>query len=122
MEGNKLYRCLGQIICPKQLNYVHFLTKVFHHKVTFLSRQTWMKALPTVPLAREESERPAKCRTWPKRHTSVTDYLSFSVLCFSMGCGIGYGYLHRIPIRESLELPPKPSTSPAPDGFSDVST
>lgn len=38
----------------------------------------------------------------------------------SMGCGIGYGYLHRIPIRESLELPPKPSTSPAPDGFSDV--
>jgi len=38
----------------------------------------------------------------------------------SMGCGIGYGYLHRIPIRDSLELPHQPNTSPAPDGFSDV--
>ena len=43
------------------------------------------------------------------------------VFCFSMGCGIGYGYLHRIPIRDSLELPHQPNSSPAPDGFSDVS-
>ncbi|KAL9959047.1 hypothetical protein ACROYT_G036128 [Oculina patagonica] len=39
----------------------------------------------------------------------------------SMGCGIGYGYLHRIPIKESLEMPLQPnSSSPAPDGFSEV--
>ena len=39
-----------------------------------------------------------------------------------MGCGIGYGYLHRIPIRESPEMPLQPNSSPAPDGFSEVST
>jgi len=39
----------------------------------------------------------------------------------SMGCGIGYGYLHRIPIRDSLEMPlQSSSSSPAPDGFSEV--
>lgn len=38
----------------------------------------------------------------------------------SIGCGIGYGYLHRIPIRDSIELPQNTSTSPAPDGFSEV--
>ena len=40
---------------------------------------------------------------------------------FSMGCGIGYGYLHRIPIKDPSELPPQLKASPAPDGFSDVS-
>ena len=39
----------------------------------------------------------------------------------SMGCGIGYGYLHRIPIKDPSELPPQLKASPAPDGFSDVS-
>ena len=39
-----------------------------------------------------------------------------------MGCGIGYGYLHRIPIKDppDMTLQAK-SSSPAPDGFSDVS-
>lgn len=23
--------------------------------------------------------------------------------CFSLGCGIGYGYLHRIPVRNSVD-------------------
>ncbi|XP_020617176.1 Golgi reassembly-stacking protein 2-like [Orbicella faveolata] len=39
----------------------------------------------------------------------------------SIGCGIGYGYLHRIPIRDSPEMPLQSnSSSPAPDGFSEV--
>lgn len=38
----------------------------------------------------------------------------------SMGCGIGYGYLHRIPIKDPSELPPQLKASPASDGFSDV--
>lgn len=39
----------------------------------------------------------------------------------SMGCGIGYGYLHRIPIKDSPDVALQPkASSPAPDGFSDV--
>lgn len=38
----------------------------------------------------------------------------------SMGCGIGYGYLHRIPIKDPSELPAQLKASPTPDGFSDV--
>ena len=60
-------------------------------------------------------------------------------LCFSLGCGIGYGYLHRIPttpftegkslsVKHPVATPSSgdvlvdtstPTTAPA-DGFSDV--
>ena len=41
----------------------------------------------------------------------------------SLGCGIGYGYLHRIPIRdESLKIQPPIMPTPKADaGFSEVS-
>ena len=49
----------------------------------------------------------------------------------SLGCGIGYGYLHRIPIQEGVKPrpaaapasapPPAPFPASATDGFSEVS-
>ena len=39
----------------------------------------------------------------------------------SIGCGIGYGYLHRIPLRDEAHRPKEaPIITPAPDGFSEV--
>ncbi|XP_031551441.1 Golgi reassembly-stacking protein 2-like [Actinia tenebrosa] len=40
----------------------------------------------------------------------------------SLGCGIGYGYLHRIPQKDEESLPPVSASPPAPssDGFSEV--
>jgi hypothetical protein len=40
---------------------------------------------------------------------------------YSIGCGIGYGYLHRIPLRDEAHRPKEaPVITPAPDGFSEV--
>ena len=45
----------------------------------------------------------------------MSDYL------YSMGCGIGFGYLHRIPLREESHRPKEPPViKPALDGFSEV--
>ncbi len=56
--------------------------------------------------------------TW----SSIINYyfiISFSV--YSIGCGIGYGYLHRIPLRDEAHRPKEaPVITPAPDGFSEV--
>lgn len=58
--------------------------------------------------------------------TSLTFKCSYSK---SLGCGIGYGYLHRIPTRpfeegKKISLPgqlPSASLSPLKDGFTEVS-
>lgn len=56
--------------------------------------------------------------------------LTFKLSYFkSLGCGIGYGYLHRIPTRpfeegKKISLPgqlPSASLSPLKDGFTEVS-
>ena len=45
---------------------------------------------------------------------------------FSLGCGIGYGYLHRIPDHMDLKKPSATASIPTPpqkttgDGFSEV--
>ena len=64
---------------------------------------------------------PAQHMTLPY-FTKWYDFIMFALhlFYFSMGCGIGYGYLHRIPIKDPSELPPQLKASPAPDGFSDV--
>ena len=60
----------------------------------------------------------------------MTTYIEYNVylscfLNFSLGCGIGYGYLHRIPKRQfpssgSVQIPLQaPNAAPA-DGFSEV--
>lgn len=39
----------------------------------------------------------------------------------SIGCGIGYGYLHRIPLRDEAHRSKEaPVITPASDGFSEV--
>ena len=39
----------------------------------------------------------------------------------SIGCGIGYGYLHRIPLRDEAHRPKEAAViTPASDGFSEV--
>ena len=67
-------------------------------------------------------------------HTNVHQCMKrWSKLCFyisSLGCGIGYGYLHRIPsdrghressghVRDASQAGPLPP-KPAADGFSEV--
>ena len=49
--------------------------------------------------------------------------MQYVTKCFpsSLGCGIGYGYLHRIPIKDQHEAPIQPKAAPGTDGFSDVS-
>lgn len=45
----------------------------------------------------------------------------FNKLCFSLGCGIGYGYLHRIPIRGHPEIaPPLPIKQSIPTEITSV--
>lgn len=56
----------------------------------------------------------------------VCDVNSCTLLLYSLGCGIGYGYLHRIPKRQfpSSKSSAVPS-APAPasvDGFAEVSS
>lgn len=58
---------------------------------------------------------------WPIAHI-------LSVLFFSLGCGIGYGYLHRIPTQpfeegKKMSFPgqiPSEPVSPLKDGFTEV--
>ena len=53
------------------------------------------------------------------------------LVAFSLGCGIGYGYLHRIPIQtprpspqqkpaNEIPAPPPVAAKPSGDGFSEV--
>lgn len=59
-------------------------------------------------------------------HISLTVFLYFSL--FSLGCGIGYGYLHRIPTLpfaegKKISFPAQPTNELAPppkDGFTEV--
>jgi len=55
-------------------------------------------------------------------------FMIFFLLC-SIGCGIGYGYLHRIPTEEVMarqakrsatQNVPAPLITPTKDGFSEV--
>lgn len=48
-------------------------------------------------------------------------FSNFIISISSIGCGIGYGYLHRIPLRDEAHRPKEPPiTTPASDGFSEV--
>lgn len=52
---------------------------------------------------------------------TVLFLLIFFVHCYSIGCGIGYGYLHRIPLRDEANRPKEAAViKPAADGFSEV--
>ena len=48
---------------------------------------------------------------------------TFSCLSYSIGCGIGYGYLHRIPVPDTTKPLKPPMGAPAApmSGFSEVS-
>ena len=51
---------------------------------------------------------------------ALVSYIPFLDI-YSIGCGIGYGYLHRIPLRDEAHRPKEaPVITPAPDGFSEV--
>lgn len=62
--------------------------------------------------------------------TDCEPFFFFSFLFSSLGCGIGYGYLHRIPTRpfeegKKISFPgnsPSEPISPMKDGFTEVRT
>ena len=43
------------------------------------------------------------------------DFVKSEKLFFSLGCGIGYGYLHRIPTKPKNPDPSPPASSTATD-------
>lgn len=64
-------------------------------------------------------------------NTTLTSPLTVVLsACCSLGCGIGYGYLHRIPTRpfeegKKISFPgnsPSEPVSPLKDGFTEVRT
>jgi len=61
------------------------------------------------------------------RSTQLLFNWSFWCAACSLGCGIGYGYLHRIPVPSGDHQPAKAASpevslaaSPLKDGFSEV--
>ncbi len=105
--------------------------KAWNSTSTTLTRTTAEKwsLHPTVPGVERAGVCVCMCETLAFSASCLCARLTWLFSSFSLGCGIGYGYLHRIPTRpfeegKKISFPghtPSEPTSPLKDGFTEVS-